>query len=40
MAEWVRLADRQLGALEAERLRLEETIADLKALRDGVAAPR
>jgi DNA-binding transcriptional MerR regulator len=37
MAEWIRLADRQLAALEAERARLEETILDLRALRDEVA---
>jgi DNA-binding transcriptional MerR regulator len=36
MREWVRLADRQLAALEIERTRLEETILDLRALRDGV----
>jgi DNA-binding transcriptional MerR regulator len=40
MAEWVRLADRQLAALEAERARLEETIVDLRALRDEVAGRR
>ncbi len=40
MAEWVRLADRQLGALEAERARLDETIGDLRALRDEVADRR
>jgi DNA-binding transcriptional MerR regulator len=40
MAEWVRLADRQLDALETERARLEETIADLRALRDEVASGR
>jgi DNA-binding transcriptional MerR regulator len=39
MAEWVRLADRQLAALEAERARLDETIGDLRALRDEVAGP-
>jgi DNA-binding transcriptional MerR regulator len=37
MAEWVRLADRQLAALEAERARLDETILDLRRLRDEVA---
>jgi DNA-binding transcriptional MerR regulator len=37
MAEWLRLADRQLAALEAERARLEETILDLRALRDEAA---
>ncbi len=37
MQEWVRLADRQLGALEAERKSLEDTILDLRQLRDEVA---
>ena len=37
MAEWVRLADRQLDALDAERARLDETILDLRRLRDEVA---
>ena len=40
MAEWIRLADRQLAALEAERARLDETILDLRALRDEVASAR
>ena len=40
MEEWIRLADRQLDALEAEKARLEETILDLRALRDEVAAAR
>jgi DNA-binding transcriptional MerR regulator len=34
----VALADRQLGVLREERARLDETIADLARLRDGVAA--
>jgi DNA-binding transcriptional MerR regulator len=37
MQEWIRLADRQLAALEAERARLDETILDLRQLRDRVA---
>jgi DNA-binding transcriptional MerR regulator len=37
MQEWVRLADRQLAALEAERSRLDETLLDLRQLRDQVA---
>lgn len=37
MAEWLRLADRQLAALEAERQRLDETILDLRRSRDEVA---
>ena len=37
MAEWLRLADRQLAALEGERARLDETILDLRRLRDEVA---
>jgi len=37
MHEWVRLADRQLAALDAERRKLEETILDLRQLRDEVA---
>ncbi|MCU0856664.1 MAG: MerR family DNA-binding transcriptional regulator [Rhodobacteraceae bacterium] len=37
MEEWIRLADRQLAALEAERARLDETILDLRQLRDKVA---
>ena len=37
MQEWIRLADRQLTALEAERARLDETILDLRQLRDRVA---
>jgi len=36
MQEWIRLADRQLDALEAERARLDETILDLRQLRDRV----
>jgi DNA-binding transcriptional MerR regulator len=37
MAEWLRLADRQLAALESERARLDETILDLRRTRDEVA---
>ena len=37
MREWVRLADRQLGALEQERRQLSETIEDLQKLRNDVA---
>ena len=33
----VALADRQMGVLKAERVRLDETIADLGRLRDEVA---
>lgn len=35
--EFLRLADRQLEALEKERQQLDDTIADLKKSRDGVA---
>lgn len=38
MREWIRLADRQLAQLEEERTTLEETIADLRQLRDQVAS--
>lgn len=37
MEEWVRLADRQLAALAEERAKLDESIAELQALRDEVA---
>lgn len=37
MDEWVRLADRQLDALKAEREVLDASIADLQKLRDDVA---
>ncbi len=37
MQEWIRLADRQILALEEERKTLEETILDLRKLRDDVA---
>ena len=37
MQEWVRLADRQLAALAEERVKLDEAIAELQGLRDGVA---
>jgi DNA-binding transcriptional MerR regulator len=38
MRAWVELADRQLGVLAAERAQLDETIADLRKLRDEVAS--
>jgi len=38
MRAWVELADRQLGVLAAERAQLDETIADLRKLRDDVAS--
>jgi DNA-binding transcriptional MerR regulator len=31
---WLQLADRQLGALEQQRVELESSIADLRALRE------
>ncbi len=34
MEAWIRLADRQLGLLAAQKAELEATIADLRALRD------
>ena len=37
MEEWVRMADRQLAALAEERVKLDEAIAELQSLRDGVA---
>jgi DNA-binding transcriptional MerR regulator len=37
MRAWVELADRQLGVLQRERDQLDETIADLRKLRDEVA---
>ena len=37
MEEWVRMADRQLAALAEERVKLDEAIAELQGLRDGVA---
>jgi DNA-binding transcriptional MerR regulator len=37
MQEWIKLADRQLGVLDSERRQLDETIADLRRLRDDVA---
>ena len=37
MHEWVRLADRQLVTLRAEREQLGEAISDLQKLRDDVA---
>lgn len=36
MREWIRLADRQLGALQKERDELETTISDLRKLRDEI----
>jgi hypothetical protein len=38
MRAWVALADRQLGVLAEQRAQLDETIADLRRLRDEVAA--
>lgn len=38
MQEWIRLATRQLGALEGERRALDDTIEELRKLRDQVAA--
>ncbi|MCC5974761.1 MAG: MerR family DNA-binding transcriptional regulator [Rubellimicrobium sp.] len=38
MRKWVELADRQLGELAAQKQALEETMAELKALRDETAA--
>ena len=35
---WIELADRQLAALTAQREQLDETISDLRKLRDDVAA--
>jgi DNA-binding transcriptional MerR regulator len=40
MAAWIALADRQLVALERERAALDDTIADLRALRDSVQSAR
>ena len=37
MREWIRLSDRQLGALADERARLDGTIDELRGLRDSVA---
>lgn len=37
-AAWIALADRQLTALRDQRAGLDDTIADLKKLRDDVAA--
>lgn len=36
MRAWVELADRKLGELDEERVRLDETINDLKSLRNQV----
>lgn len=38
MHAWIELADRQLAALDAQQADLGRTIADLRALRDTVAA--
>lgn len=38
MAEWARLADRQLAALRAEHEQLAATIAELQALRDAAGS--
>jgi DNA-binding transcriptional MerR regulator len=38
MRRWVELADRQLAALEEQRRGLEETIGELRRLRDDTAA--
>jgi DNA-binding transcriptional MerR regulator len=37
MAEWIRLADRQLDALTKQRDEISQTIDDLQALRNNVA---
>lgn len=37
MAEWVKLADRQLVVLDEQKAQLEAAIADLQDLRDSVA---
>lgn len=38
MRKWIELADRQLGELAEERRQLDETMAELKRLRDETAA--
>ena len=38
MRAWVAMADRQLGVLETERRQLSDTLADLRRLRDQIAA--
>lgn len=38
LEEWLQLADRQLGALEAQKAELETSIADLRALRETAVA--
>lgn len=38
MREWVALADRQMVELQEQKRQLEETLAELKALRDTTAA--
>lgn len=37
MCEWIALADRQMGELHEQKRQLEETIAELQALRDETA---
>ncbi|MGS4946226.1 MerR family transcriptional regulator [Meridianimarinicoccus sp. RP-17] len=37
MAEWIKLADRQLVVLDEQKAQLEAAIADLQDLRDSVA---
>lgn len=38
MEAWLQLADRQLGALTRDRAQLDETMAELRRLRDETAA--
>ena len=38
MRKWIELADRQLGELAEQRRQLDETMAELKRLRDETAA--
>ncbi len=37
MKQWIELADRQMGELEEQRAQLDETMAELKRLRDDTA---
>jgi DNA-binding transcriptional MerR regulator len=37
MIKWLELADRQLGELEDQRIQLDETMAELKEMRDTTA---
>ncbi|NNF70563.1 MAG: MerR family DNA-binding transcriptional regulator [Rhodobacteraceae bacterium] len=39
MAEWVRLADRQIAVLEEQRKELGDTIEELRALRNSASKP-